>query len=341
MESRIPGAKGATSARARGPSRRQVLALGGAAAFTGAAALAQAPGWPARPIRMVVGFAPGGANDIVARMLGEPMGQALGQSVVIENKSGADAIVAAEYVARAPGDGYTLFFAGSGPLTINPAIYPRLPYDAVKDFVPVSTVGTLGVVIAARPDLGARTIADVIRLARERPQALSFGSGSTSFRIAGEMFARQAGIRLLHVPYKGGGPAVQALAGGEIDLMFADPASVVSLASAGRILALAMTSEPKPQSMPTLPTVAESGLPDFDFNFFIGLAAPASTPPEIVRQVSDSVGAALARPALRERMLAMGIRPAASTPQQAAERIRRDIDRFTTIAQAANIRAGA
>jgi tripartite-type tricarboxylate transporter receptor subunit TctC len=322
-------------------SRRHWLAFAAASASPLLATQSRAQAFPTKPLRMIVGFATGGANDIVARMLAEPMGQALGQPVIVENKPGADAIVAAEYVARSQGDGYTLFFAGSGPLTINPAIYAKLPYDAVRDFLPVSTVGTLGVVIATRPDLGAKTVADVIRLARDKPQGLSFGSGSTSFRIAGESFARQAGIKLLHVPYKGGGPAVQALAGGDIDLMFADPASVVSLAGAGRIVALAITSEPRPQSMPNLPTVAESGLPDYDFNFFIGLAAPAATPTEIVRRISEAVGASLNQPALRERMLALGIRPAASTPQQATDRIRRDIDRFTAIAQAANIRAGA
>ncbi|MDO8279744.1 MAG: tripartite tricarboxylate transporter substrate binding protein [Hylemonella sp.] len=322
------------------PTRRTCLSLALGAASIALLPAARAQAYPNKPVKIIVGFAPGGANDLLARVLAEPLGQALGQSVIIENKPGADAIVAAEFVARSPADGYTLFFAGSGPITINPAIYAKLPYDAVKDFAPISVLGTLGVVIAARPTLGAKTVADVIRMAKERPQGLSYGSGSTSFQMAAEMFARQAGIKLLHVPYKGGGPAVQALAAGDIDLMFADSASVLALATSGRVVAVGMTSEPRPAALPNLAIVAESGLPGFDFNFFVGLMAPGATPPDVVQRLYEACSAALARPAIRDRMMSMGIRPVGTTPQQTVERVRRDIDHFTAIAQAAKIRGG-
>lgn len=307
-----------------------------AAALFATAVVAQT--YPVKPIRLIVGFAPGGGNDIIARVLAEPIGQALGQQVIVENRPGANSIVAAQYSAKAPPDGYTLLFAGSGPMTINPAIYSRLPYDSQKDFVPLGMVGTLGALIIARSSLEAGTLAEVVKLAREKPGRLTYGAGSTSFQITAEAFSREAGISLLHVPYKGTSPAVQAAAAGEIDLAFVDTTGVGSMLSAGRIKAIAMTSEPRPSNLPGVPTVIEAGMPNFDFNFFLAIFAPAGTPPAIVDRLNAEIVKALKLPAVHDRMMSLGIRPAASTPGELAGRVRRDIQYFSAIAKSANIK---
>jgi tripartite-type tricarboxylate transporter receptor subunit TctC len=317
-------------------SRRAALAL---AALGTVPALRAQTSFPSKPIRIIVGFAPGGANDVLARLIAEPLGQTLGQTVIVENKPGANSIVAAEFVAKAPADGYTILFGGSGPITINPAIYAKLPYDPAKDLTPIAGLGTLGLIIAARPSLAIHTVADLIRLAKNKPGGLTYSSGSASFQMAAETFALQAGIQLLHVPYRGAGPAAQALAAGEVDLLFSDAASVVPLMPTGRIRAIAVTSEPRPPGLAQVPTAAESGLPGFDFNFFIGLFAPAATPPAIVQRLYEASSAALTGAVVRERMQTMGIRPTATTPAQTAERVKRDIERYTALAKTANVKA--
>ncbi len=316
-----------------------LLGLAVLAAVPAVSSAQTASAWPTRAIRIIVGFPPGSSNDILARLLAEPMSQTLGQSVVVENKAGADAIVGTDFVAHAPPDGYTLLSAGSGPLTINPAIYDKLPYDSLKDLTPIAIVGTTAVSITARTTLGAKTLADVIRIAKGKPDGLTFGSGSTSFQLAGELIGQQAGIKLTHIPYRGGAPALQALAGGEVDLVITDVAGIVPLTQAGRILAIALSDVPRPPGMGSVPLISESGLPGFDLTFILGLNAPAGTPPAVIQKLYDAVAAAMSSPALRERLTSMGINPNLHTPAQSTARIKRDLERFSAIARTAKIKA--
>ena len=313
------------------------LALGPALTLPAQAQTADT--YPNRPIRVVVGFAPGSSNDLLARLLAEPMSKTLGQQLVVENRAGADAIVGTDYVAHAPGDGYTILSAGAGPLTINPAIYDKLPYDPLKDLTPIAIVGTTAVSLTARNELGAKTLADVIRVGKAKAGGLTFGSGSTSFQLAGELIGRQAGIRLTHVPYKGGAPAVQALAARDIDLVVTDIPGPLPLVNAGRVALIAISDLPRPNGQPNVPLMSESGLPGFDLTFILGLNAPATTPQAIVQKLYDATAAAMALQSVRDRLTGMGIKPNLHTPAQSAARIRRDIERFTEVARAAKIKA--
>jgi len=262
------------------------------------AAQAFAQPYPSKPIRMVAGFPPGGAADFVARTLSEPLARALGQPVMVDNRPGAGSSIAAEYVAKSAPDGYTLLIGSPSSILVNPLIYPKLGYQPFKDLAAVSKVTSSPLVIAVNPSLGVNSLAELIAYARRHPGKLNFassGSGAAP-HLAAVLFQRLAGIDMVHVPYKGGAPAVQSVLAGDTQLSFATPPSVLPLVQAGRLRALAVTSRSRTPLVPGVPGMAEAGLPDYEISFWYGFFVPAGTAPEVVRKIFAATEQALKLP---------------------------------------------
>jgi len=305
--------------------------------FAVSAAFAQTPGaaYPNKPNRLVVPFAPGGATDILARDIGQKLGERLKQPVVIDNKPGAGTTIGNAVVAKAPNDGYTLLFAPT-PFAISQVMYPKLPYDAQKDFVPVTLLAVSPFILVAHPSLPANTVAELIALARAKPKSLSFASAGngTVPHLAGEFFKLRAGIELMHVPYKGGGPAIIDLVGGQTQLMFATPVEVAQQIAAGRLKVLAATSPERIAAYPATPTLQESGVRDYDIRSWFGVLAPAGTPAEIVATLATEFAAAVQLPEIQARFAAQGAQVLVKAGNEFAQFIRTDIARWTEIVRA-------
>ena len=259
---------------------------------------AMAQSYPAKPIRLVVGFAPGGAADFVARTLQDPMQRALGQPLVIDNKPGAGSSIAAEHVAKSPPDGYTVLIASPSSILVNPLLNPQIGYNALRDLAPVTKVSSSPLVVAVNTGAGVGTLAELIAYAKKNPGKLNFassGNGSAP-HLAAVLFQRVAGVDIVHVPYKGGAPAVQSVLAGDTQLSFATPPSVLPLVQAGRLKALAVTSRERTPLVPGVPGMAEAGLPDYEISFWYGFFVPTGTPPEAVRKLFDATSQALKAP---------------------------------------------
>ena len=306
--------------------------------FAAGSALAQDPAasYPNKPIRFLVAFAPGGGTDIVARLVANELSRNLGQPVIVENRAGASGTIAAQATISAAPDGYTLMVGGSGPMVFNPVVMTRMPYDP-DALVPVTIFGSYPLVVVAKNDLPVKTLADLIKLAKEKPGALNYGSASTSFQVPTEYFAQRAGIKLQVVPYKGSGPAAAALMAGDIELWIADMAPAVSVLKSGKGRALAVTSAKRNPVVPDVPTIAESGVPGFDATLFSALVAPAKTPPAIVRKLQQEVAKVLAAPQVKERLDQLGVEPGGMSPEAAAARIKQEIATYGPIAKAAGV----
>jgi tripartite-type tricarboxylate transporter receptor subunit TctC len=302
-------------------------------------AWAQAPAYPAKPIRLVVGFPPGGANDILGRLVGLKMQEAWGQSVIVDNKPGANAIIATEYVAHAPPDGYTLLIGASGAMVFNPGLYQKLPYDPVKDFAPVTMIGSFPLVLAVGPHLPAKSLRELISLARAKPGALNYSAGSTPFQLAAELFKFQEKLFIAHIPYKGSVQAVQAVMAGDADLTFVDSPPVIPQIKAGRVRGLAVTAKKRAISLPDLPTMAEAGMPDYEVVLWTSLFAPAGTPPDIVARLQAEVAREVQLPDLKERMAGLGIEPVANAPEALGTIVKSEITKWSAVARAANVKA--
>ncbi len=297
-----------TLAGARGlPWLGRTLALSAAAAGTGAA-FAQSDNYPGKPIRIVVGFAPGGATDGIARLIAQQLNEAWGQPAVVENRPGAGGNIGHEQVARAAGDGYTLLFT-SAPLAINPSLYPSLGYDSLRDFKPITLVATVPSVLVVPASSPMRTFADFLARARARPGGLTYGSAGngTPQHLAMELLKSMAKIHLVHIPYKGGAPAIADLIGGQTDAMFAATPEAAPHLASGRLRALAISSPTRAATLPDVPTVAEAGVPGFEAIGWQGFLAPGSTPPALVEKLHQATLAGLAKPDVRKRIDAMGI----------------------------------
>jgi tripartite-type tricarboxylate transporter receptor subunit TctC len=308
-------------------------------ALCAAASGAWAQAYPAKPIRIVVGFPPGGGNDIIARLVGAKMQEAWGQSVVIDNKPGANSIIAAEFVAKSAPDGYTLLVNATGGMSVNPVLYRKLPYDSLKDFVPISMVGSFPLVLVVHPSVPANSVQELVAYARANPGKLNYSSGSTAFQVASEMFKQMTGTDIKHIPYKGSAASITAVIAGDVQMTIVDTPPLVAQIKSGRVKALAVTSAKRSASMPELPTVAESGVSGYEMVLWIGVFAPADTPREVAEKLNAEVVRIVKLPEIREKLDAMGVEPLGNTQEQMAEWIRREIARYGPVVKAANIKA--
>ena len=279
----------------------RMLKLMAALILAGACAQASAQAYPAKPIRLVVGFAPGGAADFVARALGESLGRELGQPIVIESRAGAGSSIAADYVAKSPPDGYTMLIASPSSISVNPALNSKLGYS-LRDLTPITKVSTSPLLIAVNPGIGVASVGELIAAAKKTPGRLNYassGNGSAP-HLAGVLFTRLAGIDMVHVPFKGGGPAVQSALAGDTQVTFATPPSVLPLVQAGRLRALAVTSRSRSPLLPDLPGMEEAGLGNYEMSFWYGFFVPAGTKPDIVKKLFDATIKALQQPAVKQ-----------------------------------------
>jgi tripartite-type tricarboxylate transporter receptor subunit TctC len=307
-----------------------------AALALGAAFAAFGQDYPAKPIHFVVPYPAGGPLDTVARLLGQKVSESVKQPVVVENKPGAGGNIGADAVAKSPPDGYTILMGAVATHAINPTLYANMPYDAVKDFAPITQVASTPNVLVVNPSVPASNVKEFVAYAKAHPGELNFGSGSTGSagHLAGELFDATAGVKMVHVPYKGAGPAMQDLIGGQIQLMFDNLASSLGQIRAGKVKALAVTTAKRSSLAPELPTIAESGLPGFDISTWFGVFAPAGTPPAIVKRLNNEFVKALAAPDVRETMLKLGAEPVGNTPGEFAAYIRSEAQKYAKVIKA-------
>ena len=306
----------------------------------GCAAVAIAQAYPSRPVKFVVPFPPGGNLDFIARTIQPKLSEFLGATIVIDNRGGAAGIIGAEYAARQPPDGYTLFLGNTGTMALYPVVYPKLPYDALKDFSAVGLIAWSTQLLAAHPSVPAKSLAEFIAFARKHPGKLTMavaGLGSSP-HFSAEMLKMRAGIDLLLVPYKGSGPAVMDLIGGQVDLIV-DAASVsMPYVKAGRLRAIAVTGNKRLTALPQVQTFEEAGLKGFESGGWQGLLVPSGTPAAAVAKLSGALVKTLAQPEVRERFLEQGLEPAPSTPEQFGAHIRSEIEKWGRVAKAANFK---
>ena len=310
-----------------------VFLSGLAAPAVAAPATAAGPAYPSKPIRIVVTYAPGGSTDVVARLLANPLTEILGQQIVIDNRGGAGGIIGTEIVARAVPDGYTLLFGTSAGLTINPLLQRKLPYLVERDFAPISLVVVNPQVLVAYPGLAANTIVELIKLARSRPGQINYASpgvGSPN-HMGMELLKAMTGIDLVHVPYKGGAPASTDLIAGQVSLLFNSIPSVLQHMRSGRLKALAVGSAVRSPAIPEIPTVAEAGVPGFEYATWYGLFAPAGTPREIIARLNAAAGKALLAPELALPLRAQGSEPRPTTPEELARFMRVEHSRWERV----------
>lgn len=295
--------------------------------------------YPSRPIRLLIPYAPGGPTDIQGRVIGQKMTESWGQQVVVENRTGASGAVAAEAAARAKPDGYTLILITSAHVTL-PSLMTKLSYNAVDDFAPVTLVSSTPYVFVAHPSLNVKTVKEVIALLKSRPGQLTFASTSSGggSHIAGELFKLQAGVDMIHVPYKGSGAAIPDVIGGQVPLMFENIVSVMPYVKAGRLHALAISSSKRSPVMPDLPTVAESGLPGFDVSNWFAVLAPAGTPPAIVAQLNKEITRILETPDMRARLASQGADPIGSTSDECGKYMRAELAKWAKVIKEAGIK---
>ncbi|MGZ8153669.1 MAG: Bug family tripartite tricarboxylate transporter substrate binding protein [Burkholderiales bacterium] len=319
------------------------LARGAAAALAlivcTLSSVAWAQAYPAKSIRVIVPWPPGGGADVLTRMLTPKLSEHLGQQIVIDNRGGAAGNIGAELAAKSAPDGYTVVFAYSGTHSINPHIYSRMPFKE-SDFAPLVWLASVPQVVVVHPSLPVKTIKDLIALDKAKRGELSYGSSGNGAinHLAGELFNHMTGTRLVHVPYKGGGPAAVALIGGEITLILGEPASLVGHIKAGKVRAIAVTSGRRSLSLPELPTVADSGVPGYDVTSWNGMLAPAGTPAEIVRRLNAEYNKIITEPEMHKRMIANGYEPVGGPPEKFGEHIRAEIAKWGPVVKRANVK---
>jgi tripartite-type tricarboxylate transporter receptor subunit TctC len=316
-----------------------------AAAMSAVAALgaiaADAQTFPDKPIRMVVGFAPGGGADIAARLVGQKLGEALGQPVVIDNRPGAGGTIGTTAVAKAAPDGYTLLMQASGPHAIAPALYASLQYDVMRDFAPISLVNVNQYVLAVHPLVAAVSVSELLAWLKSRPAPETYASAGngTPAHLAAELFAAMAGVKLLHVPYRGAAPALTGLMGGEVKLLFSEMSVALPHLKEGKIRPLAITSLARSPLAPDLPTLNESGLPGYEALVWQGLLAPAGTSAEIVARLNAETVRILNQSEVKKKFASLAATVAPGTPAEFAAVIKRDLDKWTKVIKDANIKA--
>jgi tripartite-type tricarboxylate transporter receptor subunit TctC len=312
---------------------RKWLCAAAAALLALGAGGALAQNYPTKPIRLVVPFPPGGTTDILAREAGARLSISLGQPVVIDNRPGAGGNIGADLVAKSAPDGYTLLMGTVGTHAINPSLYSKMPYDHVKDFTPVILVAGVPNVLEVTPSLPVNSVADLIKLAKDKPGQLNFASSGsgTSIHLSGELFKAMAGVDMTHVPYKGSAPALTDLIGGQVQLMFDNLPSSLAQIRAGKLRAVAVTSAQRAPALPNVPTIAESGLPGFEASSWFGILAPAGTPPAIVARINADVNQWLATADAKDKLLAQGAVAAGGTPGDFAAHIRAETEKWAKV----------
>ncbi len=294
--------------------------------------------YPSKPVRILVGYAAGGGNDIIVRVLQPELQKLLGQPVIVENKPGAQSIIAAEMAARSPADGYTLFMGPSGPMTINPATYSKLPYDPLRDFAPISMLCQFPLIVAVDAKLPIRNVKELVEYAKSNPGKANYASSAGIFQIVTELFKQKTGTGFVMIPYKSSGESVQAVVGGQVTLTIVDPPPATGALKSGGLRGLAVTSAQRHPNWPDLPTMAEAGVPDMEVPVWTAFFAPAKTPPAIVARLQKEVARALQAPEVRERFAQMALDPVGGTSEQLAARVAADIAKWTAVARAANIK---
>ena len=302
--------------------------------------IANAQTYPSKPIRIVIPFPASGGTDVIARTVQPKMTEALGQTLILDNRSGANGNVGTEIVARSAPDGYTLLLNGSGTLAINPGLYAKLPYDSIKDFAPVSIMVLQPSVLVVHPSLPARNVKELIVLAKSKPGQLNFassGSGSIS-HLAAEVFSMMGGIQMVHVPYKGAGPAMVDLVAGQVQVNFGGSPSVMPHVKSGRLRALGVTTAKRVTATPELPTIAEAGLPGYEATGWYGLLAPAGTPDAIISRLNQVMIATLQNADIRDKLVGLGLEVSTSTPQQFTDFMKSEIAKYTKVIKAANVK---
>ena len=310
------------------------------AALALCATLASAQGYPNKPVKVVVPFTPGSATDILARTLGQKLSEQWGQPVIVENRAGAGGTIGAGVVAKSPPDGYTLMVHSSGH-AVNASMYPTLPYDTTKDFVEVATLGGQPNVLVVAPASGLRTVADLIAAAKKSPGALNYGSAGigSGTHVNAEKFKLAAGIDAVHIPYKGTPEAITDTMTGRVTYFFSPISAALPNIREGKLVALGVSTAKRSSALPNVPTIAESGLPGFDYNLWVGLWAPAGTPQDIVDKINADVAKVLAMPDVRERLAALGAEPMVMTSADFRKFMREEIDDAAKVVKAAGIKA--
>ena len=300
-----------------------------------------AQGYPGRPISMVVGFQPGGGTDTVARILAKTVGDSLKQQVVVENKAGAGGNIATDYVAKAAPDGYTLLLGNVGSLTVAPHIVANLPYQPLRDFAPITMAVVFANVLVVQPDLQARTLAEFVKLAKAKPGTITYASSGIggAGHLAGELLKVVAKIDIVHVPYKGGGPAMQGMLGGQVDAIFATPVSAGGQIKAGKIRAIATTGPARAPLMPEVPTVAESGYPGYEATNWYAFVAPVKTPKNVVERLNRELVKVLKTPETHKQLAGHGEDPSPSTPEELARYMKSEYETWGRVVKEAGIKA--
>ena len=305
-----------------------------------ATAGASAQDYPSRPVTLIVPYAAGGGNDVMARIVAERMSKSLGQQIVIENKGGAGGSIATRQVAKAAPDGYTLGLGGTGTHAINPTLYPNVGYDPRKDFAPVGLIATSALVVLVNTSVPANTIGELIALARRDPGKLNYASAGvgSGIHLGAELFATMAGVKLTHIPYKGSAPALTDLVGGHVAIYFSSLPPAIALIKEGKVRALAVTGPARSPLLPDLPTVAEAALPGYESVLHYGIVAPAGTPRPIVEKLNAAMRAALAEPDVRERIIADGAEPLPGTPEDYAADIDQEETKWSKVVKVSGAR---
>jgi len=314
------------------------VAILGFAGLTGAVAMAQP--YPSKPVHLIVPFPTGGVTDLVGRIIAQRLSERLGQPVVVENKGGAAGAIGAQVAARAAPDGYTLFM-GTATHAINTTLVPKSGYDLLKDFAPVSLVASVPLLLAAHPSVPAKDVKDLVALAKQKKGELNFASGSSgsASHLAGEMLKTAAAIDVVHVPYKGGGPAIADLLAGHVTFMFENMPSILTHVQSGKLRGLAVTGQKRSPAAPDLPTMIESGYPGFEAGSWYGVYAPAGTPKEIVQKLNAELVKAINSPEMQRQLSAQGADPVGNTPEEFAAFIRAEIAKWAAVIKAAGVKA--
>jgi tripartite-type tricarboxylate transporter receptor subunit TctC len=300
-----------------------------------------AQNYPQKPIRMIVPFTPGGSTDILARSIGQELSKAWGQSVIIENIAGAGGSIGADKAAKSPADGYTLLMGHIGTLAVNPSLYPKLPYNPVKDFAPVAWVARVPNVLVVNPNVPAKSVQELVALAKSKPGQLSYGSGGngSAANLATEYFKMQTETAILHIPYRGTAPAVTDLMGGQIQMLFTGAPAVMGQVKNGQLRALAVSSPKRLDALPDLPTVAEAGYKNFEADQWYGVVAPAGTPRDIVLKLNQQINVALNSAELKKRLTTEGAVATPETPEAFGKLIAQEIERWRPVITSGRVKA--